>query len=1122
MSDTKPLPSAYHRVIYHQQVPANRKEVVPPDIKTLCNTPLSSGTIEIHRTPEGTVEWLLGASSPSDLQLNAAAYDRLFPGGAVHPEIVPCALPGHPATHWTFAYARGRGHHWSPMDLSSEHDYADGLVRALSSEVAREHEVIVQILFKREDAWSERFHVFASPKDRLLLSYQGYSVSMTGEVSKTSTPMHWHQEQHSKMLGRLHEIPYYLEVRVAVHGPSPEMVIGALGDRWLQQFKGGNWRRFRLVKKKHKVAFDQAFRSHAIVRTFSNPKECRDVSLTEFLSFFLPPWSSIHPSLRYYREHEGLSDPARDGTSQSTSAQSAGVAGPTGLPQRQHARSLAKFPAAPPPIVLGQNFNKESVFLTDAWYHAAVEGATGSGKSTLLLQWILETLAKKPDSRVVVIDPHGTLSEAVKARLDPALARETLELDPARLRFGVNGEEKVSLPMNLLALPNVDKMTDAQRTLAGDIIVGNLTYFIRNLWGSDLFGPQIDHNVSSLAYGLLEIPGTNLVDMYYVLTDAKARAIFARLVRTETYRKFAEDELPRLTNAKYSQDRISSTLNKLGKIVNNPLLRVSLCQRANPVDLKDLLAKHRLILINLSKTTIGEDASHFLGAMLFARIWLAILQRGPARYHTYLFVDEFQNFVTSSIAHILTEARKYNLHLVMANQYLGQIREEIRDALVQNVNVWCFFRMGVNDQRLANAIIRPGRRGWTDDTILSLGDRRFLFVYRNQLEMAYTLRPFDPVPDPKEIDSLVQTSTRRYAADETSMHSPFSVDERQVGAILEAIAKDGPLTFEELVARVAYHRAEIWAAMQRAEHDGYISYDPVTRKNSLTALGRQQIGTLGAKHENRLEGVDHTALITRVVQYLSSQGCKIAATPNGNSNDPLPDAEMEMAGQKVNVEVECSTLEEGNQPPKNLLKAHDAGKRCLFVVASKEKASRLQDILAAGSSSYSIGRDFALLYAEGEKFALYPDGGEIKPDLLFSGRAPSLSPGTVPILPKPPETLASPCTPGKRSEAEHVPDSLEEDAELVDNALKSLMRKLLGANDIRGTVTFEEILDMVPGDDKNRFTPTRLGMVLKLLGVRTKRVWEKKERLWIRVAIVVESEGPDDMAEEPDGAPSES
>jgi hypothetical protein len=993
------------------------------------------------------------------------------------------------------------------MDLSSEHDYADGLVRALSSEVAREHEIIVQIVFRREGAWGERFHVFASPKDRLLLSYQGYSVSMTGETTKTSTPMHWHQEQHSRMMDRLHELPHHLEVRIAVHGPSPERVIGALGDLWLGQFKGGNWRRFRLVKMKRKVDFDQAFRSHSLDGPFSNSKERRDVSMTEFLSFFIPPWSSTHPSLQYYREHEGLEEAGAANVHPRAPAHSAGTVTTTALARQCNPPALAKFPSAPPTIVLGQNFRKESVILTDAWYHAAVEGATGSGKSTLLLQWILETLAKKPDSRVVVIDPHGTLSEAVKARLDPALARETIELDPARLRFMENGEEKVSLPMNLLALPDLQKMDEAQRTLAGDIIVGNLTYFIRNLWGSDLFGPQIDHNVSSLAYGLLEIPGTNLVDMYYVLTDAKARAMFGRLVRTETYRKFAEDELPRLTNAKYSQDRISSTLNKLGKVVNNPLLRVSLCQRENPVDLKDVLSKHRLILINLSKTTIGEDASHFLGAMLFARIWLAVLQRGPAKYHTYLFVDEFQNFVTSSIAHILTEARKYNLHLVMANQYLGQIREEIRDALVQNVNVWCFFRMGVNDQRLANAIIRPGRRGWTDDTILSLGDRRFLFVYRNQLEMVYTLRPFDPIVNSKEVDALVQASTRRYAADETSMHSPFSVDERQVGAILEAIAKDGPLAFEELVAKVPFHRAEIWAAMKRAEQDGYISYDPNTKKNVLTALGRQHVDALGSRHENRKESDAHAALLTKVILYLTTRGVKITPVNQGSSNEALPDAEMGMTGETVNVEIECSTLDQGGQVVKNLHKAKDAKRRCLFVVESRERAVRVVELLTHHAQGFLPERDYVVLYLEGQKFLQFPGDGD---GPRFAGIPPKES--------ESPEGggtgIASPARAPHR-------EGLPEDAALVDDALATLARKLLEEEELRTTVTYEEILNEIPAESRARLTPTRLGMVLKSLKVRTMRVWEGtgEGRRRVTVAVLAETDDADEsVVEEQDDA----
>lgn len=1118
MTDDNGRGTVFHRVVYHQQVPANRREVTPPELDILKNAPLAGGTVEIHRMPDGSIEWLLGATSLSDLQSNASVYERLFPGGAVHPEVVPCALPGHPAGHWVFAYARGHGHHWTPLETSQSHDYADGLVRALSSSVAKDHEVVVHLVFQREPTWGEKFHVLTSPKDRLLLSYQGYSVSLTGDLTKTTTPMQWHQQQHTRMMDRLKEPAYHLEIRVAVHGPEPEKVIGAIQDQWLRQFKRGEWRHLRQVKKKHNVEFDQVFRSHLLDGRFCNPKERRDVSLTEFLSFYPPPWSAMHPGMCYYREHEGLEDEGGGSAQRPANGTAAdGRVSPT-LLSRTVPSHPGKFPALPPPIQLGLSFSREASLLSDPWYHAAVMGATGTGKSTLLLQWILETLAKRPDGIVIVIDPHGTLSDAVKARLPPELARQVVELDPAKLRFVEGGEEKVAFPMNILALPDLEKMTDAQKTLAGDIIVGNLTYFIRNIWGNDVFGPQIDHNVSSLAHGLLEIPGTNLVDMYYVLTDPKARAMFARLVRTETYRKFAVDELPRLTNTKYSQDRVSSTLNRLGKIVNNPLLRISLCQRANPVDFKDLLANHRLILINLSKTTIGDEASRFLGAMLFARIWLAILQRGVSKQHTYLFVDEFQNFVTPSIAHVLTEARKYNLHLVMANQYLEQMPREIRDAVVQNVNAWCFFRMGVNDERQANAIIRPGRRGWTDETVVSLGDRRFLFAFRNQLEMVYTLRPRDPIADPRAIDQFVWTSTRRYASDETSMNSPFSVDDRQVRAVLEAIAKDGPLAFDELVARVKFHRAEIWAAMRRAEQDGFLSYDPATKKNSLTALGCDHVKGVEAKHENRLENAEHTALLSRFVTYLASQGCAVTPTRQGDSNGSLPDGEMVLAGETINVEVECTTLEQGDQVMKNFLKAIDAGRRCIFVVSSRERADQLARIVAKGGPDHTLLIDFAIAYPDGERFLWYPVDEDGVPFFQSRPVKGDTSP-TQPTEGTGPEGRGNDdSSPGEAPEdgtSQKV--SLSEDELLVSEAMGVLTKRLLKDwTGQRGTATYEEIINEIPLDKRSRFTPKRIGLILKTLGCETTRVWDKVTNRKVSVAVLVDPVEPEASPETPE------
>ncbi len=960
----------YHRILHHQPVPALRRERVPPDPALLLKTPATEGGVEIHLRPDGSIDWLLSAPSLRGLSLFANSVERTFPGAGVHPDPAPCALPGHPADHWTFAWARQRSRHWAPLDIASEHDYADSLVTALSSPFARGHEVVIEILFRATGAWEENMHLLTAPREKLLLYHQGLDVSMTGSYTKR-IPTQWDQEQHRALSHRLSEPAYHVELRAAAYGPEARTVLQhCVGASYLKQFLSGRWRSLEFVKEGKKVEFDQAFRSHSLA-TFVNGRERRDVSRSELTHVLCPPWSRPNAALHYYVEDQEITM-LREVTSARSSVFPVGIGpsppirDPPVVSGRGHSsRSSAPTtpPPAPPPVpkflptalpeanrqwvAMGRTFQGDTVYLTEnpPWHHAAVLGATGTGKSTLFLHWALEILLKRPTWSVVLIDPHGTLAEDLKALLPPDIAADTIELDPSQLTFTENGVEMVSLPLNILALPDRKEGDPVSFTSARDVIVDNLVYFVKTIWGPDVFGPQMDHNLSSLASGLLDIPGTNLVDMYYVLTNPKARLRFAGLVNTEGIRRFVLDELPRLTNVRYSQDRVSSTLNRLGKITNNNLLRLALCQRVNSVDFRTLL-DHRLVIINLSKTKIGNEASRFLGAMAFARLWLAVLQRGVTGRHTALFVDEFQNFVTPSIAHVLTEARKFGLHLIMANQYLEQIPDEIRSAVIANTDAWVFFRMGVEDSRRAAEISRPGRRGWTEETLRALPPYRALFVQGNRLEMLTTFPPEKPSRGVAEVDAMVTASTRRYAAEETSGASPFLVGDEQCLAILRAL-HEGPKTRIELTQVVSLHPNETWDAILRCRQLGHLDFDRENKTNVLTEKGRQHLDKGGWKGGG---GPSHDGLKAQIIAYLAAQGFGQAHEPTQGSNQRVPDLTHREHGRPVNDEIE-TTGEDRKQVVINLEKAN--GIPVYFFVPDLKAAGRVFKHLE-GKTGYSV------------------------------------------------------------------------------------------------------------------------------------------------------------------------
>ena len=1100
----------YHRLLHHQPVPAQRRERVPPEVHLLLKSPITEGGVEIHLNPDGRIDWLLSAPSMQTLSLFASSVERTFPGAGVYPEPVPCALPGHPADHWTFAWARQRSRHWTPLDVAREHDYADSLVTALSSPLARGHEVVVQVLFRATGAWEENLHLFTAPREKLLLYHQGLDVSMTGSYTKR-IPTQWDQEQHRALSQRLNEPSYHLEMRVAAYGPEAKTILThCVGDAYLKQYLSGRWRSLGFVKEGKKVEFDQAFRSHSF-SDFVNGRERRDVSRSELGSVICPPWSRPNATLQYYIEDQEITTLrevlfSRGDNSRSTlpSASLANL-GPGsmdggGSPRCSEVPSATAQPTAIPKfqpsnlkeashqwVALGKTYQGDHVFLSEnpPWHHAAVLGATGTGKSTLLLQWALEILLKKPTWNVILIDPHGTLAVALKGLLPPGIASDTIELDPSRLTYRENGIEMVGLPLNILTLPDRETLDVADLTTARDVIVDNLVYFVKTIWGPDVFGPQMDHNISSLASGLLEIPGTNLVDMYYILTNPQARLRFADLVHTEGIRQFVLNELPRLTNVRYSQDRVSSTLNRLGKITNNNLLRLTLCQRASPVDFRTLL-NHRLVIVNLSKTKIGNEASRFLGAMAFARLWLAVLQRGVTGRHTALFVDEFQNFVTPSIAHVLTEARKFGLHLIMANQYLEQIPDEIRSAVIANTDAWVFFRMGVEDSRRAADITRPGRRGWTEETLRALPPYRAVFVQGNRLEMLSTFPPAKPERDVGEVDAIVTSSTRRYAAEETSGASPFLVGDEQCLAVLRAL-KDGPRTRVELSQNVPLHPNEIWDAILRCRQLGYLDFDRENQTNVLTEKGCQHLDKGGWKGGG---GPNHDGLKAQVVVFVASQGFGQAHEPAQGSNLEAPDLTHFEHGVLINDEIE-TTGEDHKQVVKNLDKA--CGKPVYFFVPDLKVAGNVFRHLV-GKTGYSVfvwtglnsfrrvSREEA---SEGEH-GVVGEAEEASPSVVDTTdtpleESPASPSASVPVDKEHPESqglmAAGGLAGGKPSGLTYMRDEVFSSCEKLKQLGKGV------EVDGRTAIPLKDLVVFYEGWDESK-----LGTLLKLLGIKTGRL----------------------------------
>jgi hypothetical protein len=202
---------------------------------------------------------------------------------------------------------------------------------------------------------------------------------------------------------------------------------------------------------------------------------------------------------------------------------------------------------------------------------------------------------------------------------------------------------------------------------------------------------------------LLEVPGSSLLSLLRLLSEAGYRETLLRKVTDPVVRAFWQREFAGLP-AKLQAEAIAPIQNKVGHFVSSPLLRNIVGQTRSTINLRKLMDEGKVLIVNLSKGRIGDDASTLLGALLVTSIQIAAMSRSSIperdRRDFYLYVDEFQNFATDSFATILSEARKYRLNLTIANQYLAQMEEPTMHAVFGNVGTLLCFQVGAKDAEI--------------------------------------------------------------------------------------------------------------------------------------------------------------------------------------------------------------------------------------------------------------------------------------------------------------------------------------------------------------------------------------------------------------------------------------
>ena len=350
--------------------------------------------------------------------------------------------------------------------------------------------------------------------------------------------------------------------------------------------------------------------------------------------------------------------------------------------------------------------NKKMAFgikMDDRRRHMYIIGKTGMGKSELLKNLAIQDI--QAGRGIAFVDPHGDPVEDLFDYIPEERIKDVIYINPFDIEHPV--------AFNILEQVGFDK-----RHLVAD---GILAVF-KKLW-VDQWSARMEYILNYTILALLESPGSTLMGINRMMADKEYRKKVVENVTDSEVRAFWVQEFAKYTD-KFATEATAAIQNKIGQFVSNPLIRNIIGQEKSSFDMRQAMDDQKIILINISKGRIGEDASRLLGALMITRIQLSAMSRVDIpkneRKDFILIVDEFQNFATGAFANILSEARKFNLSLVIAHQYVAQMEEEVSDAVFGNVGTIISFRVGAEDAELLEKEFSPE---FVAEDIVNLGKR---------------------------------------------------------------------------------------------------------------------------------------------------------------------------------------------------------------------------------------------------------------------------------------------------------------------------------------------------------------------------------------------------------------
>jgi hypothetical protein len=349
---------------------------------------------------------------------------------------------------------------------------------------------------------------------------------------------------------------------------------------------------------------------------------------------------------------------------------------------------------------------KREVFIGegDRMKHMYVIGKTGTGKSELMKDMILQDI--RAGKGICFMDPHGDALQDIMKLIPPERAEDVIYFNPSDTERPVG--------MNLL-----EAHTEDQQHFVATAVI-NLMYKLFDPYKTGIVGPRFEHGVRNAMLTAMAEPGNTFVEVMRIMQDARFVQELLPKVTDPMVRRYWTDQIAQ-TSDFHKSEVLDYTVSKFGRFVTNRLIRNIIGQSQSSFDFRKIMDEGKILLINLAKGELGEENSNFLGLILVPRILMAAMSRADIpeeqRRPFYLYVDEFQNLATPDFAVIMSEARKYGLGLCVANQFIGQVEEEVKNAVFGNVGTIISFRVGVSD---ANYLQHEFTPTFAEDDLLNV------------------------------------------------------------------------------------------------------------------------------------------------------------------------------------------------------------------------------------------------------------------------------------------------------------------------------------------------------------------------------------------------------------------